>query len=109
MELLQTRAIDDPRSREFGVFNNNELQELYNALIVQGKTSVSEAYKGGVAIEEKDISDITKQLSAATESGIVDTLTSLCNGYENEYYILLGIMFSNRQIWTMIACEMYKI
>lgn len=83
LSLLQTRNITDPRSTERGVFNNVELQKLYNDLIVQGNLSIADAYKVGVVIEEKDIADITKQLASATDSDIVSALEALRDGSEN--------------------------
>ncbi|MFY9142980.1 DUF2202 domain-containing protein [Sulfuricurvum sp.] len=41
-----------------GVFVLPDLQNLYNILIVQGSTSLVEGLKVGIAIEEKDITDI---------------------------------------------------
>ena len=55
LTLLQARGLADPRSSELGIFNNAELQALYDQLIAQGKQNAEEAYKVGVAIEEKDI------------------------------------------------------
>ena len=83
LTLLQARGLADPRSSELGIFNNAELQALYDQLIAQGKQSAEEAYKVGVAIEEKDIADITTQLATATDSDIVTTLERLRTGSEN--------------------------
>ncbi len=83
LTLLESRKIDDPRSPTLGVFNNATLQKLYDSLIAQGKQSAYEAYKVGVAIEELDIKDITKQLATATEADIVSTLEALRTGSEN--------------------------
>jgi hypothetical protein len=83
LKLLQQRNISDPRTGVVGVFNNKELQELYNQLIKQGDISSNEAYKVGVIIEEKDIADIEKQLSTTKDQQIIDTLTSLKNASEN--------------------------
>lgn len=83
LTLLQARDIPDPRSTELGVFNNAELQALYDQLIAQGSQNATEAYEVGVAIEEKDIADITKQLATATDSDIVATLDRLRTGSEN--------------------------
>ena len=66
-----------------GVFKNTELQDLYNALMAKGAQSAEEAYKVGIAIEEKDIADITKQLSTATDPDIISTLELLRKGSEN--------------------------
>lgn len=83
LALLQARNIADPRSSEIGVFTNPELQALYNKLIEQGNLSEVEAYKVGVAIEEKDIADITTQLATATDADIVSTLEDLRSGSES--------------------------
>jgi len=83
LSVLEAHNIADPRSSEVGVFNNQDLQELYDSLMAQGMKSAEEAYKVGVAIEEKDIADITNQLATATDSDIVQTLEDLRNGSEN--------------------------
>ena len=83
LTLLQSRGLADPRTKEAGTFTNLELQGLYDSLLAQGKQSAQEAYKVGVAIEEKDIADITKQLATATDSDIVSTLEALRTGSEN--------------------------
>ena len=83
LTLLQTRNITDPRSSEIGVFKNQDLQALYNQLIAQGNKNATEAYKVGVAIEEKDIADISTQLSTAKDDDVIAALESLRSGSEN--------------------------
>jgi hypothetical protein len=83
LTLLQARNIADPRATEVGKFNNQELQTLYDTLIAQGNISANEAYKVGVAIEEKDIADISKQLATATDDDVISTLDALRQGSEN--------------------------
>lgn len=83
LTLLQARGIADPRSSELGVFNNAELQTLYDTLIVQGSQSAAGAYQAGVAIEEKDIEDISIQLSTAEGEDVIATLEDLRKGSEN--------------------------
>lgn len=83
LSLLQTRNITDPRSSEIGVFKNQDLQALYNQLTAQGNKNATEAYKVGVAIEEKDIADISTQLSTAKDDDVIATLESLRSGSEN--------------------------
>jgi len=46
-----------------GVFENEELQALYDELIEQGDISLNDALEVGVAIEEKDISDLEELLN----------------------------------------------
>ena len=83
LTLLQARNVPDPRASEPGVFNNDELQRLYNQLVTQGAQNAEEAYKVGVIIEEKDIADITTQLATATDGDIVSALERLRTGSEN--------------------------
>lgn len=83
LTLLEARNIADPRSQSIGVFQNQELQSLYDQLIEQGNKSETEAFKVGVIIEEKDIADISVQLSTATEQDVIDTLEALRKGSEN--------------------------
>lgn len=83
LDLLNPRNIADPRSVEQGVFANDDLQNLYNQLITQGSISVTEAYKVGVIIEEKDIKDISTQLETSTATDIVSALEDLRRGSEN--------------------------
>lgn len=81
--LLQARNIPDPRSTELGVFKNQELQTFYNQLIEQGNKNLTEAYKVGVTIEEKDIADINTQLATASDQDVIALLESLRSGSEN--------------------------
>lgn len=83
LTLLQARNIPDPRSSEIGVFVNTDLQTIYNQLIAQGNISATEAYKVGVAIEEKDIADISAQLATTADADVVATLEALRSGSEN--------------------------
>jgi hypothetical protein len=85
LDLLDARGIDDPRSSELGVFKNTDLQKLYDTLIAQGNQNITEAYKVGVAIEEKDIADIEADLKNidASHTDIIDALNSLLRGSRN--------------------------
>lgn len=85
LALLDARGIDDPRSSKIGVFKNTDLQKLYDTLIAQGNQNISEAYKVGVAIEEKDIADIEADLKNidTNHADIVDTLGLLLRGSRN--------------------------
>lgn len=83
MALLDARNIPDPRLNELGKFNNQELQNLYDRLIAQGKRNETEAFKVGVTIEEKDIADITAELATAEDNDVIETLELLRSGSEN--------------------------
>jgi hypothetical protein len=81
--LLDAYGVDDPRSTELGVFNDPELQDLYDQLIAKGMQSAQDAYEVGVMIEEKDIADITAQLATASDADVVSVLEKLRSGSEN--------------------------
>lgn len=83
LKLLQARDIADPRSENLGVFRNADLQALYGRLIAQGSLSITDAYRVGVIIEEKDITDISTQLETATDSDVITTLEKLRRASEN--------------------------
>jgi hypothetical protein len=81
--LLTEFGISDPRSSEVGVFTDPELQALYDQLIAKGMLSATDAFEVGVIIEEKDIKDISDQLSSASEPSVIDVLERLRSGSEN--------------------------
>lgn len=83
LKLLDAFDVEDPRSEELGVFNDPELQELFDTLIVKGMLSETDAFEVGVMIEEKDIADISNQLESASDADVIDTLERLRAGSEN--------------------------
>jgi len=63
LELLEKYSITDPVGDNApGVFTDQTLQSLYDALIAQGSTSLIDALLVGAAIEEIDIIDIQVQV-----------------------------------------------
>ena len=83
LNLLDDFGVEDPRSSEVGVFNDPELQALYDTLIEKGMLSEQDAFEVGVMIEEKDIADITSQLASASDESVITTLEKLRSGSEN--------------------------
>jgi len=57
LNLLNLYGLEDPASPEIGVFNNHDLQSLYDQLMEQGKESEIAALIVGATIEEVDILD----------------------------------------------------
>ena len=60
--FLDAYGIEDSASEEKGVFNNADLQALYDELVAQGTESELEAYKVGAYVEELDINDLEKSI-----------------------------------------------
>ncbi|WP_401000605.1 DUF2202 domain-containing protein [Agromyces sp. GXQ0307] len=81
--LLSARGLDDPRSSEVGVFTDPDLQALYDELIARGSTSLDEAIRVGIAIEEKDLADLGSALEHEDEADVVSVLERLYAGSEN--------------------------
>lgn len=82
-DLLISFAVVDPRDSQLGVFNDPELQALYDELMIKGLMSVQDAFEVGVLIEERDIADIQVQLSTTDDPEIKLVLESLLKGSEN--------------------------
>jgi hypothetical protein len=68
-------GVADVRSSEAGVFNNPELQTLYNTLLAKGMLSQQDAYEVGKTIEETDIADLV-QAQNDTNVAYLDTIYS---------------------------------
>lgn len=84
LRLLDRYAISDPvGTNAVGVFSDQHLQEMYDALLARGNTSRDEAYKVGVLIEETDIADLKKAISRTDNRDIVRVYTNLLNGSLN--------------------------
>jgi hypothetical protein len=83
LSLLEKYGIEDPASSEVGVFNNPELQELYNTLTESGLTSASDALKVGALIEEVDIDDLLVAMNRTQNEDILRIYNHLNSGSEN--------------------------
>lgn len=70
-------------SKGAGEFVNQELQDLYNNLSSQGATSLIEALKVGALIEEVDIADLEKSLTATTNPLLIRLYNNLMKGSRN--------------------------
>ena len=64
-KLIEKYTLEAPSTLDdAGVFENDELQALYDALIAKGEASLKDALNVGVEIEELDISDLENLMSA---------------------------------------------
>jgi hypothetical protein len=82
--LLDRYGIADPAAGNgVGEFTNPELQKLYDQLVAQGSTSLVDALKVGVAIEEKDILDLQTRLAQTSSADVQLVYNNLMHGSEN--------------------------
>ncbi len=81
--LLDRYNLQDSASDQIGVFNNSELQNLYNQLVKEGSQSIAAALKVGAAIEEIDILDLEKYISQTERQDIILLYENLMKGSRN--------------------------
>jgi hypothetical protein len=64
-QILDKYGVSDPVENDLtGTFLNQELQTIYNVLVLKGSESVIEALNVGAIIEEVDIIDLQKELNS---------------------------------------------
>ena len=80
--LLGKYGLDDP-ARDPGLFQDSDLQDLYDELIAKGETSLVDAIEVGVLIELTDIEDIETLIKQTKKKDIIQVYTNLLNGSYN--------------------------
>jgi len=84
LTLLNYYGIEDiVGDNPIGVFVNEELQALYDTLVVTGNLSEVEALKVGALIEEVDIVDLEDELALTEKEPIITVYNNLLKGSEN--------------------------
>ncbi|MCC7521406.1 MAG: DUF2202 domain-containing protein [Flavobacteriaceae bacterium] len=108
--LLNENQIPDPASAENGVFNNPELQKLYNQLIAQGDISLTEALKAGATIEDLDIKDLITYKNDTSNPLLLDALDNLTCGSRNHMRAFVGQLELKDVTYSpqFISAEVYK-
>lgn len=113
--LIESHDLDDPvDDNPPGVFENDDLQALYNQLVAMGQPSLIDALKVGCLIEEKDIKDINdKKALVIDEPDIVTVYDNLLCGSRNhlrafnDTLIGLGVQYVptviSQEEWNAIA------
>ena len=81
--FVDAYGLEDSASDLDGVFNNVELQNLYDELTARGLNSELEAFKVGALIEEVDIADLERVISETDIGALKDMYTGLLNGSYN--------------------------
>ena len=81
--LLNKYSIPDPASTQMGIFNNVELQSLYDQLKSRVDISPEESLKVGAMIEELDINDIDDFIANTSNSKLLSMYDKLYCGSKN--------------------------
>lgn len=92
--LIDTYELEDPVGENpEGVFQNEELQQLYDELIETGSTSREEALKAGALIEEVDIIDLRTELEEIAENeDVIRVFENLCTASERHLRAFVRVL-----------------
>ena len=90
--LIEKYELDDPGAgHEPGVFENEDLQALYDALIMQGNLSLIDGLTVGATIEDVDIFDLEELLENVVDNqDITWVFDNLCRGSRNHMRAFYG-------------------
>lgn len=82
--LLDRYGVADPADgKAAGVYENADLQKLYNDLVAKGSVSAAEAFKVGKLIEETDIADLDKRIARTKATDVLAVYKNLRAGSVN--------------------------
>lgn len=76
-------GVADSASPDAGIFNNTELQDLYDALIIQGELSLIDALTVGATIEDVDIKDLIEAIASTSNADLISLYEKLTCGSRN--------------------------
>jgi len=83
LRLIKFYGLEDSASELPGIFNNEELKQLYEDLMEIGNDDLLSALGVGVTIEETDIEDISALMEQTEVKNILQVYGNLLNGSEN--------------------------
>jgi hypothetical protein len=84
LSLIEMSDIEDPvGDAPQGVFENQDLQTLYDDLVERGSLSLDEALLVGGAIEEIDILDLQNYLTVTENGAVIEVYQNLLMGSVN--------------------------
>jgi hypothetical protein len=90
LALIEYYGIEDPASSQPGIFNNEDLQKVYDDLILAGEASLESALKVGATIEDLDIKDLNLALETTSRNDIIKVYEKLKCGSENHLRAFMG-------------------
>jgi hypothetical protein len=91
--LIDKYSLVDPvGNNPAGVFNNPDLQYLYNSLIETGSISLEEALKVGASIEEIDIKDLDEAMLDTDNADFDIVYSNLSKASENHLRSFAGVL-----------------
>ncbi len=113
--LLKIYNLTDPvtesQDANLGIFQNQELQELYNSLIAKGEKSIVDALQVGATVEDYDIFDIEEHMKNIDNLDILAVFDNLVKGSENHLRAFIKNLTNINGNYTpsYISQERYKL
>lgn len=99
--LLDRYRLDDPALQDLpGVFQNAELQQLYDTLVEQGAATALAALQVGALIEETDMVDIQKAIAATDQPDVIQVYENLLRGSRNHLRAFVGAIEAQGVTYT---------
>jgi len=91
LNLIEKYNLTAPEAlNQVGVFQNEELQALYDQLVEMGSGSIVDALKVGALIEETDIKDLEDWIAKTDNEDIKAVYINLMKGSENHLRAFVG-------------------
>lgn len=113
--LLKIYNLTDPvtesQDANLGIFQNQELQELYNSLIAKGEKSIVDALQVGATVEDYDIFDIEEHMKNIDNLDILAVFDNLVKGSENHLRSFSKSLTDNNASYlpSYISQERYEL
>ncbi|MDG2431984.1 DUF2202 domain-containing protein [Flavobacterium sp.] len=111
LKMLNKYGVPDSASSQIGVFNNQDLQLLYNNLTSQADISLIEALKVGATIEDLDINDIDDFIINTSKQDLLKVYGNLTCGSKNHIRSFTSQLTTNSSSYIpqFITLEEYNI
>ena len=82
--LLQRYDVADPSAgKAAGKYADPAIQKLYDGWLAEGSTSLEDAYRVGVELEQRDIADLNKSIAADLPADVDTVFGQLLKGSQN--------------------------
>jgi hypothetical protein len=109
-EMLDKYGVEDPALPSSGLFNNPDLEALYNQLTEQVDINLVEALKVGATIEDLDIKDLKEAADRTQRSDLQTLYNQLACGSENHMRAFYGQIQSRGGSYTpqFISVEVFN-
>ena len=92
LKKINLFGLTDPALAGVGSFTNQDIQDFYDQLIMQGKTSYIDALRAGATIEDVDIQDLMNAIDDTNNLALKTTYENLLEGSKNHLRAFVGLL-----------------